>query len=331
MPEKRHSEIPPGPRTDAWQLRHRDFAVQPRMRIAVGGASGLVGTQLSAFLATGGHTVVRLVRGRSKPGEIETPTIAWNPERGTLDAAALEGCDAVVHLGGVTIARRFSAKHKEDVRRSRVESTRLLAEAIAGMQRKPRVLIVASAVGFYGNHGDEWVDESSPAGTGFLPEVCQAWERAADAARAAGVRVVHVRLGIVLSAAGGALQAMLTPFRLGLGGVVGSGRQYMSWIAFEDVIGAIHHILMTDSIHGPVNLTAPHPVTNREFTKTLGRVLRRPTILPLPATAVKLLLGEMGQALLLDGCRAAPRVLERNGYAFALGGLEEALRWELGI
>ena len=310
--------------------RHRAFAARPRMRIVVGGASGLVGKALCTFLATGGHTVIRLIRARAPAGDIETPTIAWNPARGAIDPAALDGCDAVVHLGGITIARRFTKAHKEAVRRSRIESTRLLADTIAKLSRKPRVFIVASAVGYYGNRGDPWVDEASPPGHGFLPETCQEWERAADAARVAGVRVVHARLGVVLSAAGGALRAMLPAFRAGLGGVVGSGRQFMSWVALEDVIGALHHALMTDSAEGPVNVTAPNPVTNRRFTKTLGRLLDRPTIIPLPAPAVKLLLGEMGQALLLDGCRAAPRALERSGYTFALAGLEDALRWELG-
>lgn len=299
------------------------------MRIVIGGASGLIGTHLCQALRAGGHTLVRLVRGHNRE-DVEGSTRAWDPDRGTLAVDALEGCDAVIHLGGVTIARRFTAKHKAAVLHSRVSSTRLLAESIARLPRKPRVFIVASAIGYYGDRGAEWIDESYPPGTGFLPEVCVQWECAADAARDAGVRVVHPRLGIVLSGAGGALRAMLTPFRLGLGGVVGTGRQYMSWIALRDVIGAFGHILATETMRGPVNLTAPHPVTNREFTKTLGRVLHRPTVLPLPSAAVKLLLGEMGQALLLDGCRVRPAVLEGSGYTFALGGLEEALRAELG-
>lgn len=309
--------------------RHQTHAQRPPLRVVIGGASGLVGSQFSAFLATGGHTVVRLVRSRSRPGEIETPTIPWDPARGALDAASLAAYDAVVHFGGVTIAKRFTAAHKDAVRRSRIESTRLLSETIARLTHKPRVFIVASAIGYYGDRGDAWVDESSGRGLGFRPDVCEEWERAADAARAAGVRVVHARLGVVLSASGGALRAMLPAFRGGVGGVIGSGHQFMSWIALEDAIGALHHLLFTEEIDGPVNVTAPEPVTNREFTKALGRVLHRPTVLPLPATAVKLVLGEMGKALLLDGCRARPRVLENSRYRFAFGGLEDALRWEL--
>ena len=309
--------------------RHALHESRPRMRIAVGGASGLVGTQLCAFLTGGGHAVQSLVRGRS--GKIAVDEIAWNPERREIDAAALEGQEAVVHLGGVSIAKRFSDAHKEAIRKSRVESTALLAGTLAKLKKPPRVLLVASAIGYYGDRGDEILDESSSAGNGFLPDVCRAWEQAADAARAAGIRVVHLRLGIVLSAAGGALASMLPPFRAGVGGRVGDGRQPMSWIALDDVIGAIHHALMDDSLAGPLNLTAPQPVTNAEFTAALGRAIRRPTLLPLPTIAVKVLLGEMGQVLLLGGCRAMPAVLTQSGFRFLCPTIDDALRWELGL
>lgn len=308
--------------------RHAPFEGKPKLRIAIGGASGLLGHQLSAFLGGGGHTVVPLVRGRNPANG---GGISWNPESGQIDARALEGMDAVVHLGGVSIAKRFTAAHKSAVMKSRVESTTFLARTLAQLQRPPRVFIVASAIGFYGNRGDEWLDERSAPGAGFLPDVCIAWERSADAARTAGIRVVHIRIGIVLSAAGGALASMLPPFRAGVGGQVGNGRQYMSWVALDDVIGAIHHSLMNEAVVGPVNLTGPQPVSNAEFTSALGRALRRPTIIPLPALAVKTLLGEMGEALLLNGCRVAPRVLNETGFRFQSPTIDDALRWELGL
>lgn len=306
--------------------RHERFRDRPRMRVAIAGASGLVGTELAAFLTAGGHCVVRLVRGRSR-GEGE---IGWDPDRGELDSASLEGVDAVVHLGGVTIAKRFTAAHKLAIRESRVASTSLLARAIAGLARRPRVFLCASAIGYYGDRGDEEVSERSAAGAGFLPEVCVEWEAAAGPARDAGVRVGHLRLGIVLGARGGALAAMMRPFLFGLGGVVGGGRQWMSWVALEDVIGAFHHVLMTDTVEGPVNVVAPNPATNREFTKTLGRVLGRPTLVPAPAFAIRAILGEMGQSLLLDGARVRPGVLVDSGFAFSFPSLEAGLRHELG-
>ncbi|MCC6358929.1 MAG: TIGR01777 family protein [Phycisphaerales bacterium] len=306
--------------------RHQHFRDRPRLRVVIAGASGLVGTELAAFLTAGGHSVLRLVRGRARGAD----EIGWDPARGALDAAALEGTDAVVHLGGVTIAKRFTAAHKQAIRESRVESTALLARAIAGLSQRPRVFLCASAIGYYGNRVDEEVSERSAAGTGFLPDVCTEWEEAARPARDAGVRVANLRLGIVLAARGGALAAMMRPFRLGLGGVVGSGRQWMSWITLEDVIGAFHHVLMTDSVRGPVNVVAPNPVTNREFTKTLGRVLGRPTLAPAPAFAIRAILGEMGQALLLDGAHVRPDVLAGSGFASAFPSLEDGLRHELG-
>lgn len=308
--------------------RQAQYEGRPALRIAIGGATGLVGKQLSSFLSGGGHSVVPLVRGSDA-----TPAggIAWNPERGHIDAAALEGVDAVVHLGGVSIARRFTAAHKAAVMRSRVESTILLAKTLASLRRPPRTFVVASAIGIYGNRGDEFLDEHSAPGTGFLPEVCIAWEKSADAARAAGIRVVHLRIGIVLTPLGGALASMLPPFRAGVGGRVGDGRQVMSWIALDDAIGAIHHALMNEAIAGPINLTGPQPVTNAEFTAALGRALRRPAFFPVPTFAIKALLGEMGEALLLGGTRATPGVLMNSGFRFLCPTIHDALRWEMGL
>jgi len=297
-------------------------------RVVITGASGLVGSSLAGFLATRGHRVDGLVR---RPPEAGSTDIRWDPATGTIDAAALEGADAVVHLAGESIAAgRWTPAHKRVVLRSRTDGTRLLAETLARLRRPPRVLISASAVGYYGDRGAEPLSEDSAAGRGFLADVCQAWEAAADPARRAGIRVVHPRIGMVLAAAGGALARMLTPFKLGLGGVVGNGRQYMSWIALDDLVGALHHLIFTDSISGPVNAVAPGPVTNREFTKTLSRVLRRPTLVPLPAPMVRLLFGEMGQALLLDGARVLPARLQASGFRFLYPDLESALRSELG-
>jgi uncharacterized protein (TIGR01777 family) len=296
----------------------------PCLRIVVTGATGLVGDALVPVLVAAGHRVDRVSR---RPPAAGTTDIQWDPARGRLDPRALEGADAVVHLAGESIAaRRWTAAVKERIRRSRVDGTTLLAETVGRLARRPRVLVAASAVGYYGDRGEEPLTEDSPPGTGFLPEVCRAWEAAADPARAAGIRVVHLRLGVVLAGQGGALPRMLLPFRLGAGGIVGSGRQYWSWIALADLIRVIELALGVDSLAGPVNAVAPAPVTNREFTRTLGRVLGRPTLLPLPALAARLLFGEMGQALLLDSARALPRRLERAGFRFRHPDLEGALR-----
>ncbi|MEE2637123.1 MAG: TIGR01777 family oxidoreductase, partial [Acidobacteriota bacterium] len=212
----------------------------------------------------------------------------------------------------------------------RVNGTRCLAEALAGLETRPKTLVVASAVGFYGDRGDERLTEASPAGTGFLPEVCQAWEAAADPARDAGIRVVHLRIGIVLTPAGGALGQMLLPFKMGVGGVIGTGRQYMSWVALDDVLGSTLHVLVTEDLEGPVNVTAPHAATNVEFTKTLGRVLGRPTVLPMPAFGARLAFGEMADALLISGAKVEPARLEDTNFQFAHPDLEGALRHLLG-
>jgi uncharacterized protein (TIGR01777 family) len=283
---------------------------------------------LVPFLTTGGHQVTRLVR---RPGKFSEPTIVWDPESGPLDPKSLEGIDAVVHLAGEGIAnRRWSAAQKEKIRDSRVRGTTQLCEAMKSCSNPPKTLVCASAIGFYGDRGAERLTEKGPAGTGFLPDVCREWEDSTQPARDRGIRVVNLRIGIVLSPKGGALAKMLTPFKMGVGGVLGSGEQYMSWIALDDLIGAIHHALAQPALVGPVNAVSPHPVTNREFTKTLGKVLSRPTIFPMPAFAARLAFGEMADALLLASTRVEPTALATAGYPFRYPELEQALRYLLG-
>ncbi|MCI0404118.1 MAG: TIGR01777 family oxidoreductase [Acidobacteria bacterium] len=291
------------------------------MKVLVTGSTGFIGTALVAALAAAGHQVTRLVRRPAAAGEVR-----WDVEAGTIDSGGLEGHDAVVHLAGENIAGRWSAAKKKRIRDSRVNGTRLLAEALAKLSRRPRALICASAVGYYGNRGDEKLREDSPPGKGFLAESCVAWEAAAKPAADAGLRVVHLRIGVVLHPAGGALKQMLLPFKLGLGGVVGSGQQYMSWIALDDLIGIFQHALANDSLRGPANAVAPNPITNREFTKTLGNVLSRPTIFPMPAFAARLAFGEMADELLLSSARVEPVRLSASGFRFAHPQLEPALR-----
>ena len=298
------------------------------MRVLVSGASGFIGSALVPTLSAGGHTVTRLVRSTPRPGQAEIP---WNPAARSIGTPALEGLDAVVHLAGDNIASgRWTAVKKASIRNSRVQGTSVLCEALAQLVKPPKVLLSASAIGYYGNRGETTLREESPPGTGFLAEVCQAWESATAPAVQRGIRVVHLRFGMVLSPAGGALAKMLTPFRLGLGGVVGTGKQYMSWIALDDVLGAIYHAFSTEALQGPVNVVAPQPVTNQEFTTTLGKVLRRPTRLPMPAFAARLLFGEMGDALLLASTRVVPGRLVTSGYTFHYPALEEALQHLLG-
>ena len=291
--------------------------------IAVTGATGLIGSALVARLRAAGHVVRRLVRSdrQAQPGDVP-----WNPESGTLDPAALAGCDAIIHLAGAPIAQRWTASHKRDIRESRVQGTSLVAKAVARMAVKPRVVLSGSAIGIYGNRGDELLDERSPRGTGFLAEVGQAWEAAADPIAQAGVRLVLLRTGIVLSPDGGALEKMLPPFRLGVGGPMGSGQQWMSWISLEDHLRAMAHALATESVRGAVNLVSPNPVTNASFATTLGRVLRRPALIPLPAIALELMFGEMAKATILSGQRVAPHALTAAGFQCAEPTLEGALR-----
>ncbi len=312
-------------RTQRDLARQRLVADRPRLRVALSGASGLIGRALTAFLTTAGHQVLPLVRHTPAPAG----AIFWDPAAGVLDGAALAWCDAVVHLAGENIAAgRWTAASKERIRASRVAGTRLIAETLAQMPGPPRTLIAASAVGYYGDRSQE-VDEDSPPGEGFLAEVCRQWEAACEPARRAGVRVVNLRIGVVLSARGGALARMLPLFRLGLGGRLGSGLQAMSWISLDDVVGLIHHVLFS-TLTGPVNATAPTPVSNAQFTRTLARVLRRPAVFPVPAVALRLALGEMGEALLLLGAPVLPRRALADGFTFLDPTLEAALRFELG-
>ena len=297
------------------------------MKILITGSHGLIGSALIPFLTTGGHEVLRLVRNPNPA----THEIQWNPQAGVIDDEQLEGLDAVVHLAGENIAsKRWNTAQKKRIRESRVHGTRLLSESLARLNDPPKVLVCASAVGYFGDRGDEELDEESEQGTGFLADVCRDWEAAADPAREKGIRVVNLRFGVILSSAGGALAKMLLPFKLGLGGVVGSGKQYWSWIALDDVLGAILHAMSHDDLHGPVNCVSPNPVTNREFTKTLGRVLKRPTLFPLPPFAARLVLGEMANELLLASTRVVPKQLQASGYQFRFEDLESALRNTLG-
>jgi uncharacterized protein (TIGR01777 family) len=293
------------------------------MKILVTGASGLIGTALVSSLAASSHEVTRLVRGQPTSGETGA---RWDPVAGTIDASALEAIDAVVHLAGENIAGRWTPAKKAKIRDSRVKGTQLLCETLTRLSSPPAVLVSASAIGYYGDRGDALLTDDSPPGQGFLAEVCRAWEAATEPARQHGLRVVQLRFGVVLSATGGALAQILTPFRLGLGGVLGSGRQYMSWIALDDAVGAIQHALATDALQGPTAAVAPQAVTNQEFTKTLGKVLGRPTAIPLPAFAARLMFGEMADEALLASARIQPMKLLASGYQFRYPELEAALR-----
>jgi uncharacterized protein len=292
------------------------------MKIVVSGASGLIGTQLVAKLSSSGHEVVRLVRRSPKSGEIQ-----WNPKSGTLDAAALEGTDAVIHLSGAGIGdKRWTDGYRKEILDSRTATTALLAKTMASLSRKPSVFLSGSAIGIYGARNDEQLTEVSTHGTGFLAEVCEQWEAAAKPAVDAGIRTVYLRTGIVLSPKGGALKKLLPLFKLGVGGKFGNGKQWQSWISIDDEIGAIEHLL-TANVSGAVNLTAPNPVTNAEFTKVLASVLKRPAIVPVPTFAPKILLGgELADALLFTGQRVIPAALNASGYNFKHTTLESAFR-----
>jgi uncharacterized protein (TIGR01777 family) len=299
------------------------------MRVLLSGSSGLVGSALIPVLTGGGHQVVRLVRSqpRDKVSEVQ-----WDPEGGDIDAAGLKGVEAAVHLAGESIAAgRWTAAKKARILESRVKGTRLLAEALAELKQPPKVLVSASAVGYYGDRGEETLREESGSGSAFfLSNVCRQWEAATEPAEDAGIRVVNLRFGIMLSGVGGALPRLLTPFRMGVGGRLGSGKQFMSWIAIDDVIGAILHTIGTETLRGAVNAVAPEPVTNREFTRTLGRVFGRPTVFPMPAFAARLAFGQMADELLLASQRVEPAKLLASGYLFRFPELEAALRHLLG-
>jgi len=293
------------------------------MRVAVSGGSGLLGSALVPFLAKHGHTVVRLLRRPAKGAD----EVRWDPGAGTLDAAGLEGVDAAVNLSGANLAGgRWTEVRKVRLRASRLGPTRLLAETLARLSPRPKVFLSVSAIGYYGDRGDAWLTEAEPPGSDFLARLAADWERAADPAVAAGIRVVHPRLAMVLSPEGGALGKMLPPFKAGVGGVFGPGTQYMSWVAIDDVLEAFRHLLERDDLAGPLNVAAPEPVTNRTFTKTLGRILGRPTVTRVPAFALRLAYGEMAGATVLSSMRVRSDRLLASGYRFRLPTLEGALR-----
>lgn len=295
------------------------------MKILVSGASGLIGSALLPRLREHGHEPVPL----SRSGH-DAAAAWWDPQQGSVGLERAGKLDAVIHLAGENIGTRWSASKKKRIRESRVQGTHLLSRALAGLPEPPAVLVSASATGFYGDRGEEWLEEGSAAGTGYLCDLCQDWEAATAPAAARGIRVVCLRTGLVLAEHGGALARMLQIFRPGLGGRVGSGRQYWSWIALEDVLGVLEHLLQTESISGPVNNVAPTPVTNLEFTRTLGRVLDKPTVLPVPAWAARAALGEMAEATLLASQRVRPQRLQESGYRFIWPELGPALEQMLG-
>lgn len=291
------------------------------MRVAITGATGLIGQALTGSLERDGHAVVRLTRAPARAGDVQ-----FDPARRLLDPAALEGVDAVVHLAGEPIAQRWNAEVQRRIRESRVQGTRLVAETLAGLAERPAVLVSGSAVGYYGDRGDEVLTETSAPGTDFLAEVTVAWEEAADAARAAGIRVVHPRMGVVLSGSGGALERMLLPFRLGLGGRVGDGRQWLSWLSLDDAVTALRYAIDGPTLQGAINVTSPAPVTNAEFTDALGRALNRPTLIPIPKFALRAVFSEMADATLIASQRAVPAALTAAGFTFAHASIDAALR-----
>jgi len=307
--------------------RHSQFADRQRNRVAITGSGGLVGSSLLPFLTTGGHEVVRLVR---RPSE-QSDTALWQPTSGLASPEALGRLDALVHLAGENIAAgRWTKERKERIRASRIEGTRNLIRSLERMKEPPRTLLCASAIGYYGSRGEELLTEDSPAGEGFLARVCEDWEKAARAAERLGTRVVLLRFGVILTPGGGALAKMLPPFKLGAGGRLGNGRQYMSWVSIDDAVGAIHHALMDESIAGAVNVVAPQAATNHDFTRALARVLGRPTLFPVPAAAARLAFGEMADEMLLSSTRVRPEKLEKAGFTFNDVDLEPTLARLLG-
>lgn len=289
------------------------------MKILISGSTGLVGSHLLPYFEKQGHTVIRLTR--------KGPGIIWDPEAGTISTPAMEGFDAVIHLAGESIAKgRWNDAKKKRIRESRVRGTQILCQALAQLKAPPKTLICASAIGYYGSRDAETLTESSAPGHDFLAEVCQAWEASTRSALQRGIRVVNLRFGVILSAKGGALGTMLTPFKLGMGGKIGTGQQYMSWITLDDVLGVVQYALENESLRGPVNTVAPQPVTNEQFTQTLGQVLSRPTLFPMPAFAARLAFGEMADALLLSSQKVEPALLHQGGFAFRYPNLEGALK-----
>jgi uncharacterized protein (TIGR01777 family) len=294
------------------------------MKILVSGSHGLVGKALIKSLTTDGHEMVRLVRRELSFG---APEVEWHPDQGRIDAEQLEGFDVVVHLAGENIASgRWTGEKKRAIRESRVEGTSLLSESLARLSRPPSVFLSASAIGYYGDRGDELLTEKSAPGEGFLPSVCIEWENATKPAVEKGIRTVHTRFGIILDRAEGALAKMLPLFKMGIGGKIGDGKQWMSWIALDDVVNGLKFLIADTSTSGPVNFVAPNPVTNAEFTKALGRVLSRPTLFPVPAFGARLAFGEMADALLLSSQKVEPSVMQDRGFLFSWPTLEPALK-----
>ena len=299
-----------------------------RKTVAISGASGLIGRALTTVLTREGMTVIPLVRQRSA---VTGGSVYWDPASSVIDSASLEGVDDVVHLAGAPIAERWTAAQRRRIRESRVQGTGLLASALAKLRKQPGIMVSGSGIGIYGSRrGDELLDEQSSTGGDFLADVSRDWEAAAAPAAAAGIRVVHIRTGPVLSPDGGMLARLLLPFRLGAGGQIGSGRQWLSWIALDDAVQALSFMMREASLRGPVNLVAPNPVTNAEFTQVLGKVLSRPTVATVPAIAIRLAFGEMGENTILASQRVMPQRLLAAGYQFRHPHLEEALRFELG-
>jgi hypothetical protein len=291
------------------------------LAVAITGASGMIGSALSRSLGADGHRIVPIVRHPPREGEVR-----WDPDRGRIDAAGLEGIDVLVHLAGESIASgRWTRARKHRIRESRARGTTLIARTIAGLDRPPSTLISVSAVGIYGDRGDETLTEQSPPGEGFLPEVAVTWENAADPAREAGIRVAHPRLAAVLSASGGVLGRLLLPFRLGLGGPIGRGEQWMPLVALDDVVGAMRHLIDAPGLAGPFNVSLPTPVTNREFSTQLGKALHRPAVIPVPPAALRLAYGQLADELLIASARVVPAALEASGYRFLHPTLDSAL------
>jgi uncharacterized protein (TIGR01777 family) len=295
------------------------------MRVAISGSTGLIGSTLVDYFLKKNDTVIQLTR-RQSLSKSQTSVAVWDPTQGHIEADKLEAQDVVVHLAGASISARWTPDYKKIIESSRVEGTRLLSQALVTLRQKPRLLISASAVGFYGNHEPEKaLDESSPSGQGFLPQVCRRWEEETHYAKDAGIRVVNLRFGVVLGKGGGALAKMLPIFNAGLGGVLGHGRQMMSWIALPEIPLIVEHVIKNISMEGPVNAVSPQPVSNQEFTRVLGQVIKRPVFLPVPAFGIKTLFGEMGETLLLEGVRVLPKRLQQSGYSFRYPGIRSTL------
>ncbi|HEU5153249.1 MAG TPA: TIGR01777 family oxidoreductase [Gemmatimonadales bacterium] len=291
------------------------------LNLAVTGASGLIGSALVPTLEAAGHRVLRVTRGAAGPGKTR-----WDPEKQTIDSAAFEGIDGAIHLAGENIAERWTEAHKRSILESRRQGTELLAKTMAKLNPKPKFLIQASAVGIYGNRGSEPLTERSAPGEGFAPEVAKIWEASSDPAEASGIRVAKLRFGLVLTGAGGVLGKMLPPFKLGLGGKLGDGKQYMSWVALADLLAVVHRVIDTRELSGPINVTSPNPVTNEEFTHTLGKVLERPASFAVPAMVLHAMFGQMAEEVLLGGARVLPEKLQQIGFPFRYTELESALR-----